>query len=145
MTLMELIVVLAIIGLVVGVSVPSLVGYGENVRLNALVRQVVGLVSLARHAAMSAHTEHIVSIAPDQRQLTVLDADSGEALESRVSWPVSVSLAVEISGQPSEATQLAFRPSGALVTGRTTSLVLSTAKKRRTVTVMGATGAITVQ
>jgi len=145
MTLMELIVVLAIVGLVLSVSVPTLVGYAENIRLNAAVRQVVGLVSLARHTAMSSRTEHRVSIEPEARQLSVIDAASGDAVESRVSLPTSIHLTVEIGGQPSEATQLAFRPSGALATGRTTAFVLSSSKKRRTITVMGATGAITVE
>ena len=51
MTLVELLVVLGIIGLILGISVPGLSAYANQARLKAATRNVVGLLSLARSLA----------------------------------------------------------------------------------------------
>ena len=72
MTLVELLVVLGIIGLIVGMGLPSFTHYAQHLRLNAAVRQVVGLVSLARSAAISSHEEHAVTVDAEHRELRIV-------------------------------------------------------------------------
>ena len=144
MTLVELLVVLGIIVMIVGMSVPALSHYADQLRLKAATRQVVGLMLLARSMAISSHTDHKVVIDPEQHRLTVVNVASGETLEQVVRLPSSITVEVEIGGQPSEETNVVFRPTGSLA-GRTTSFILADREKHHTVTVTGATGAVTLQ
>ena len=144
MTLVELLVLLGIIVMIVGMSVPALSHYADQLRLKTATRQVVGLILLARSMAISAHADHAVVIDPEQRRVTILNVTSGETLEQKVHLPSSVSVEVQIGGQPSEETKVVFRPTGSLV-GRSTTLILSDREKRQLVTVTGATGAVTVE
>ena len=144
MTLVELLVVLGVIGLLVGLSVPALAGYARQARLKAATRQIVGLVTLARSMAISAHAEHAVVVDEERAEVRVVNAASGQALERVVHLPSNVTMALEVGGHPATGSQLVFRPTGSL-TGRTTSIVISDGKKQSVVRVIGTTGAITVQ
>ena len=144
MTLIELLVVIGIIGMILATGVPALTGYAKQVRLKTTTRQLVGLVSLARSLAISTRTEHAVVLDEEEKEVRVVNQASGEALEQVVRLPTSVSIEMEVAGEPSELSQFAFRPSGAL-TGRSVSLVLADGQKQQTVVVTGATGAVAVQ
>ena len=144
MTLVELLVVLGIIGLLVGISVPGLAGYTKSLRLKTTTRQVTGLISLARSTAISSHGDHAVVIDQVQRELRVVTVSSGDALDQRVRLPSSVTVEIVVGGQPSQETQFVFRPAGSLIS-RTVSLVLADRDQQQTITVIGATGAVSVQ
>ena len=144
MTLIELLVVIGIIGMILATGVPALTGYAKQVRLKTATRQLVGLVSLARSMAISTRTEHAVVLDEEESAVRVINQSSGEALEQVLLLPASVSVEIEIGGEPSELTQFSFRPSGAL-TGRSVSLVLADGQKQQTVVVTGTTGAVAVQ
>ena len=142
--MVELLVVLGIIGLILGMGVPALSGYSRQLRLKTATRELVGLLSLARSKAISAHAEYAVVINPESQQVSVMDVASGETLEQVVRVPSSVTLDVQVGGESAPETQLVFRPTGSL-SGRTTTLVLTDHERQHTITVVGATGAITVQ
>lgn len=143
MTLMEILVVLSVIGIIVGMSIPAFSRYASQARLKATTRQVVGLLSLARSFSISQHADHTVKIDTQTGQVTVVNQASGEALEEKVRLPKGVSLEVQVAGKPAESPEVAFRSTGAL-TGRSVSLILSDQKKQATITVTASTGAITV-
>ncbi len=144
MTLMEILVVLGVIGIIVGMSVPALTRYAGQMRLKAVTRQVVGLVSLARSLSIGSQAGHAIVVDAGTRRITVVNSASGEALEQVVRLPSGISAEVQVGGVLASEQQVVFRTSGAL-TGRATSIVLSDGKKRSTITVTGATGAINVQ
>ena len=144
MTLVELLVVMGVIGLILGISVPSLMGYAKSLRLKTTVRELVGLVSLARSQAISAHENRAVVIDQESGEIRVVNQASGEPLEALVRLPSTVGVELQSGGRPSPDTQFVFRPTGSLI-GRTVSLVLSDHEKRSTVTVTGSTGAVSVQ
>ena len=144
MTLVELLVVLGIIGLILGISMPALSGYAKQVRLKTATRQVVGLVSLARSLAISSHQDHAVVVDPERKEVSVVNTVSGETLEQVVRLPSSVTLEVQVGGAASSERQLVFRPTGSLV-GRTVTLVLADRDKQQAVTVTGTTGFVSVQ
>lgn len=144
MTLVELLVVMAVIGLVVGMSVPAFTGYTQRVRLKAVTRQTMGLVSLARSVAISSRQAHAVVMDPENGRLSIVNVASGDALEQTVRLPSSVTLEFEVGGAPMPETQVVFRPNGSLG-GRAISLVLSDRQRQQTITISGVTGAVTVQ
>ena len=141
---MELLVVIAVIGIIVGMSVPALTRYSAQVRLKSMTRQVVGLISLARSLSIGSRAGHAVIIDPDAREITVENTASGQALEQKVRIPTSMTVEVQMGGEPSPESRVSFRPNGSL-SGRSLSLVLTDGKKRQTITVTGATGAVSVQ
>ena len=144
MTLVELLVVLGVIGLIVGMGVPALTAYGRQVRLKTTTRQLLGLISLARSSAISSHEEHAVVVDLGSREIRIVNTASGEALESVLRLPPSVSLEMEVGGQSMGEPRVVFRPTGSL-TGRSVSLILSDGLKQQTIVVTGPTGAVTIQ
>ena len=144
MTLVELLVVLGIIGLIVGMSVPALTSYTKQLRLKTTTRQIIGMISLARSLAISSHEAHALVIDPERQEIRLINLVSGVPLEHVVRLPTSVTLEVRMGGAPSPETRLVFRPTGSLI-GRTTSLVLADQHKQQTITVSGATGAVFVE
>ena len=141
MTLVELLGVLGVIGLILGMSVPGLAGYAQRVRLKAALRQVVGLVSTARSLAIGSRDPHAVIVDAEGRTLRVVNLVSGEALEQVVRLPSSVTVTLEMVGEPVTQTQIVFRPTGALE-GRSVSLVLEDRGRRHVVAVAATTGAV---
>ena len=144
MTLVELLVVLGIIGLILGISVPGMTTYANQVRLKAATREVVGLLSLARSLAISSHEDHAVVIDPERREITVENTVSGEALERVIRLPTSISVEVTVSGEPAQEPRVVFRPTGSLA-GRTASITLADRHTSHTVTISSITGAVTVE
>lgn len=143
-TLVELLVVIGLIGLILATSMPALTRQAENLRLQATTREVVGLLSLARSLAISTHDPHAVVVDAAQRRLTIVNQASGELLDHVIRSPSSITVEVQVAGQPAQGTPLEFQPSGAL-TGRSVTIALATRQKRRTIAVTGVTGAIVVQ
>ena len=144
MTLVELLVVLGIIGLIVGMSVPALTSYTKQVRLRTTTRQIIGMISLARSLAISSHEAHALVVDHERQEIRLVNMVSGESLEQVVRLPASVSLEVRMGGGPSPETRLVFRPTGSLI-GRTTTFVLADQHKQQSITVSGATGAVAVE
>ena len=145
MTLVELLVVMGVIALILGTTVPSLVGYSKTLRLKTAVREVAGLISFARSQAIGVHENYAVVIDQEAREIRVVNETSGEPLEQVVRLPSSVTVELKSGGQPSTEEQFVFRPAGSLL-GRSVSLILSDDhEKRHTITVSGSTGAVSVQ
>ena len=141
---MELLVVLSVIGIIVGMSVPALTRYSGQVRLKTTVRQMVGFLSLARSFSIGSQAGHTVILDSEHKQMTVVDAASGETLEQKLRLPQGIDIAVEAGGEALSPPEIAFQPSGSL-RGRTTSIILKDKQKSITITVSGVTGAVTVE
>ena len=145
-TIMELVVVIAIIGVVVMLGAPALSRYANEMRLKTATREVVGLLSLARTMAISSHASRTVVVDPDQGQLIIEETVESEP-SGRLQLPQSIEIVVEThdgSSMPEGDWRLAFQPSGAL-SGRSVSVVLSSPTRSQTVSVTAATGFISVQ
>jgi hypothetical protein len=67
-----------------------------------------------------------------------------ERLEQVARLPSGVTVDVQVGGESAPETRVIFRPTGSLE-GRTTALVLANKEKSQTVTITGATGAVSVQ
>lgn len=143
MTLIEILVVLGIIGLILGMGVPSLVGYGKSVRLKTTTRQVVGLITLARSLAIGSRQDQAVIVDAERREVRIVNQVSGETFERVARLPESISVDLQVGQESSTEWQLVFRPSGSL-TGRTVSIVLSDSARKQTIAVTGATGTVLV-
>ena len=143
-TLVELLVVLAIIGMIIGISVPGLTGYAKQVRLKTAARQVVGLLSLARSVAIGSHEDQTVVIDQARHEIRLLDAGSGETSEHFVRLPSNLAMSVRVGEEESQDAQLVFRSAGSL-SGHSRSIVLADNNKSFTISITAATGAISIR
>lgn len=144
MTLVELLVVIGIIGVILSMGIPALTHYAQQVRLKAATQQLLGLVSLARSSAISARQEYALVVDPLERQVKVMEVESGEVLEQMVQLPSTVTLEIWVGDASSSETQFIFRPTGSLK-GRSFSLILSHRERSFKITVTAATGAVFVE
>ena len=143
MTLVEILVVLAIIGMLFSMGLPAVVRYAETVRLKATTRQLISLIALARSTAIAAHEDHTVRIQPDTHRIDIVNATSGQPLEPVVRLPASISVEMLVGGHPSQTTQFTFRATGSLV-GQSVVLRVSDHRRTKTITVTSTTGSILV-
>ena len=140
-----MIVVMAVIGLLVSVSLPSLTGYARQARLKAAARETIGLLSLARSMAISAREPRTVLIDPGEGQISI-EASANEDQTHLVKLGPGIEVTVEIQGQGGQAegaAELTFQPSGALA-GRSVTVTLSNGDHSQTITVTATTGSILV-
>lgn len=145
-TLVELLVVMGIIGVIVAASVPGMMSYGQQIRLKAATREMMGLLSLARSMAISSRSPRTVLVNPDAHEAAIEETlNDGEPKRIRLSPGVSVK--VQTSGQSGSSSgpvRLAFQPSGSL-SGRSVLVILSNNDKQQTIAVTAATGSISVK
>ncbi len=73
-TLLEMMVVLAIAGLLFGLALPELAAATERMRLYAGVRQVMALLNYARETAIASDSTHTVTIDLEQGSLELAAA-----------------------------------------------------------------------
>ncbi len=140
-TLIELIVVIGIIGLLVGTSVPAFVSYAQQARMKSTVREVLGLVSMARQQAISTRQNRTIAINTASREM-VIEETLHEAEPKRVRLADAVDVTVESADDPDASTwRFVFQPSGALA-GRSVRLIIASRGKRQAIRITGPTGAV---
>lgn len=144
LSLMELLVVLSIVGVIVGMSVPAMARYSAQARLKATARQVAGFLSLARSLSIGSQAGHTVIMDAEHKEMTVADNASGEALEQKLRLPQGIDIALLSGGESVAPEEIVFMPNGSL-RGRAVSLILKDKNKSITVAVSGVTGAVTVE
>ena len=76
-TLMEMMVVLAIIALIVGISFPSTIAGLENLRLSAGARSVAAFMNIAANRAERRQQAIELSISVKENAVTMRSADAG--------------------------------------------------------------------
>ncbi len=143
-TLVELLVVLGIIGLILGISVPSLTGFTQRTRLKAATRQIVGLLSLARSKAIGAHANHAVVVDQARGELRVTNLATEETLEQVVRLPRAITVALQVGGAPSSETRVVFQPTGSLL-GPSVRLLVADRNKEHAILVTSITGSVTIE
>lgn len=143
MTLVEILVVLAIIGMLFGMGLPALVRYSASMRLKATTRQLISLLGTARSTAISAHQDHTVRVDKDGHRIEIVNASTGQVLEHVVKFPSSISVDVLRGGAPSPEPQFTFRASGSLI-GQSAGVRISDQKKSQTIGITASTGSIII-
>ena len=141
-----MIVVMAVIGLLVSMSLPSLTGYAQQARLKAATRETMGLLSLARSMAISSRASRKVIVDPAAGQLSI-EASSDQDRPHMVKLGPGIVATVEVQGQVGGAqgiSEIVFQPTGALA-GRSVTLRLSNGKRTQAITVTATTGSILVE
>ncbi len=143
-TLVELLVVLGIIGLLLGIGVPSMAAFSQRARMQATTRQLIGLLTLARSMAISSHEPHAVRFDAAAREVTVINVTSEEALEQRLHLPPAMTIELEQPGAQAPPTEVVFQPSGSLI-GRSVQVRVADRGRSQVIVVSAITGAVRLE
>ncbi|WP_342153892.1 GspH/FimT family pseudopilin [Methylorubrum sp. SB2] len=133
-SLVEMLVVLAILGLAVGIGAPSIGGLFPSHRLNAAAEAVVGEVALLRIEAQ--RTGRPMSLAYDEETRRFVSTRPGAPALAMPEWRVSVEGGTPGRVEPGE---IRFLPDGGSTGARIT---LSGSGGTRILVVSRATGAV---
>ncbi|HSA80705.1 MAG TPA: GspH/FimT family pseudopilin [Geminicoccaceae bacterium] len=137
-TLVELLVVLAIIGLMTAIAMPTLSRLTPGLRLHAAAQDVAAGVKAARREAMQQNREMAVTIDLDARQLQV-----GSAQPLQLDRRLEMSLLTAVSElRGAGAGSIRFFPDGTSTGGRVS---LQDADRRYDVVVAWLTGRVWVE
>ena len=77
-SLIEMIVAVAIIGILTGIAIPVYIGMKPSIRLSGATRQIMGDLMWARMQAISQNNEFKIFFLANNYQYTILDDDNGD-------------------------------------------------------------------
>ena len=95
-TLVEILVVIAIMGVILSTSLPALSHYAGQVRLKTTARELMGLFSLARSSAITSRASRTIRIDPGEGE-AVIQETLEEAEPRRVRLHSSVRVEVQVN------------------------------------------------
>jgi prepilin-type N-terminal cleavage/methylation domain-containing protein len=75
-TLLEIAVAIAVAGLFVLASIPSIVRYVQDYRLDGFASNIVSDLNLTKHKAIAEGNDYVVTLYPDENTYTILDDDN---------------------------------------------------------------------
>ncbi|MEW6334909.1 MAG: GspH/FimT family pseudopilin [Thermodesulfobacteriota bacterium] len=144
LTLLELIIVVAILGIVSAIAAPNFMNYMAERRLKGAARMVMSDLMAARQNAVSRNHEFKVFFSEDQMTYTILadannngSADTGEATEAKNIRNDYYDIALGASANP------IFSPRGTASPGSTVTLTSARTGATQCVTV-GLTGRVKI-
>lgn len=146
-TLVEMLVVLAIIGMIMAISVPFTSGFGKGLRIKTATRAVGGIINAAKSNAVTFRKNYSVVFDVKKNQYWIED-DTGRLYEKKYFLPGSVGFKVKGDDHADPVTfendRITFNASGSA--GGVSGSVTLTDKQgdSRTISVAGATGKITI-
>ena len=146
-TLVEMLVVLAIIGIIMAISVPFTASFGKSLRIKTATRAVEGIINVAKSNAVTFRKNYSVVFDVKNNQYWIED-DAGRLYEKKYSLQSPVAFKVKGDDQADPVTfendRIIFNSSGSA--GGVSGSVTLTDKQgdSRTISVAGATGKVTI-
>jgi|TARA_Y100000031_G_C8052445_1_gene306787 prepilin-type N-terminal cleavage/methylation domain-containing protein len=147
-TLVEMLVVLAIIAMIMGLSVPFTTSFGKGLKIKTSARAIVGTIRLARSYAITRRKEYTIVFDVENNEYWIEDSSS-KILEKKRRFPSSIKF--KIAGDEDqdpvtfEDDKVTFNATGA-IEGISGSITITDRKNQsRTISIIGSTGKITVE
>lgn len=147
-TLVEMLVVLAIIGMLLGISIPFTSQFGKGLRIKTAARAISSTLRLARSDAITYRKKHIAFFDVEKGEYWVENAE-GEIAEKKRRLPSSIEF--KLSSDAEEETdpitfeddKIVFYPTGG-IEGTSGSITITDKQgTSKTISVIGSTGKIT--
>ena len=144
-----MLVVLAVIAMLLGMSIPFVSGFGKGMRLKTSARGIVGTLRLAKSNAITYRKEFAVVFDQEKGEYWIEDGE-GAVFEKKHRLPGSISFA---PGQGNEGgdpitfdgDRLVLFQTGAIRGGGGSVTITDRRGDSRTVSVLGSTGKIRVE
>lgn len=147
-TLVEMLVVLAIIGMLLGISIPFTTGFGKGLRLKTAARAILSTLRVAKSNAITYRDKYSVIFDVNNKEYWIEDPE-GKIFERKSRLPASI----EFKSQGQEAhdpvtfdgDKVVFYSTGS-TKGDSGSITISDRQgNSRTISIIGSTGNIRVE
>lgn len=148
LTFIEILVVLAIIAMVLGMSVPFFSGFGTSSRLRAASRELASVLRMARGHAITYRNDHSVHFDLTETPHQYYVTDQEDALvEKKYSLPKSIEIKAPQGEDPITFPEdtLIFKPTGGLASPSGAIIITDKRDNTKTITVNGVTGRIRIE
>lgn len=146
-TLVEMLVVLAIVGMIMAISIPFTSGFGKGLRIKTATRAVAGIMNVAKSNAVTFRKNYSVVFDVKKSQYWIEDS-SGQIYEKKYYLPGSIKFEVQGDKEADPVTfendRVVFNSSGAAEGASGSVTLLDKQGDSRTISVTGATGKITI-
>lgn len=147
-TLVEMLVVLAVIAMLLAVSIPFTSGFGKGMRIKTAARGILGVLRVAKSNAITYRKKYAVVFDIENNEYWIEDSD-GRIFEKkyRLSGPVKFRLQQgdEISDPVTfEDDKVIFYSTGAIEGGGGSVTITDRRGNSKTISILGSTGKITI-
>lgn len=147
-TLIEMLIVLAIIAMIMVISVPFTASFGKGLSIKTTARAIAGVMRVARSNAVTFRKNYSLVFDVKKRQYWIED-EAGQLYEKKYNLPGPIGFLVKNSEDSDPVTfendRVTFNPSGS-VAGSDGSVTLTDKQgDSRTIYVTGATGKILIK
>lgn len=147
-TLVEMLVVLAIIGMLMGISIPFVSGFGKGLRIKTASKSITGVLNLAKSNAMTFRRNYYVAFDVDHGRYWIEDYD-GKIYDKKHSLPSSVKFQIQGDAVSDPITfemdKVGFAPDGSVINGAGSITFTDKEGSAKTISILGSTGKINVE
>lgn len=146
-TLVEMLVVLAIIVMLLGISIPFTSGFGKALRIKTTARAILGTLRVARSNAITYREKHTVIFDVENSEYWIEDSE-GKIFERKRRLASSVKFKVQDDEESDPITfeddKVIFYPTGAIEGASGSVIITDRRGNSKTISIIGSTGKITI-
>lgn len=147
-TLVEMLVVLAIITMLLAISIPFTSGFGKGLRIKTAAMAILGTLRVARSNAITYREEHAVIFDVEKGEYWIEDSD-GRIFERKCRLPGSIKFKIEGDEESDPITfeddKVIFYPTGAIEGASGSITITDKQAESRTISIIGSTGKISIE
>ncbi len=146
-TLVEMLIVLAIVAMIMAISVPFTSGFGKGLRIKTAARAITGMIKVAKSNAITFRKKYSVVFDVKKSQYWIED-ETGHVYEKKYFLPSSIKFEIkgDEEGDPVtfENDRVTFNSSGSTEGPGGSATFTDKQGSSRTISVTGATGRIAI-
>jgi prepilin-type N-terminal cleavage/methylation domain-containing protein len=146
-TLVEMLVVLAIIAMLLSITIPFTAGFGKGLRIKTSARAIAGVLNVAKSNAVTLRKNYTVVFDVKKDQYWIEDAD-GKAYEKKHYLPSAVKFKVKDDEEADPVTfendRVTFNASGGTEGPSGSVAITDKQGDSRTISVIGSTGKVSI-
>lgn len=146
-TLVEMLVVLAIITMLLGITIPFTSGFGKGLRIKTSSRAIAGVLNVAKSNTITLRRNYTVVFDVKKDQYWIEDA-GGKVYEKKYYLPSSVKFKVKDDEEADPVTfendRVTFNASGSLEGPSGSVTITDKQGDSRTISVIGSTGKVSI-
>ncbi len=147
-TLVEMLVVLAVIALILSLSIPFTSGFGKGLRLKTSARAILGTLRVAKSNAITYREKYIVFFDKDNEAYWIED-NEGRLFERKRDLPPSIKFKNPDSEDTDPITfeddKVVFYSTGAIEGGSGSITISDKQGNSKTISIIGSTGKIRIE
>ena len=147
-TLVEMLVVLAVIALILSLSIPFTSGFGKGLRLKTAARAILGTLRVAKSNAITYRQKYTVFFDKEGEAYWIEDSE-GRLFERKRELPSSIRFKNPDDENTDPITfeddKVVFYPTGAIEGGGGSVTITNNQGNSKTISIIGSTGKIRVE